>query len=340
MRFTAPICRAIFIAALCLKPNLALAYNIDLKQMSVSGLSSGAYMAGQIHVANSSRFFAAALLAGGPYYCAEGDINLALEECSQTSRKEFDVHRLTQEAQSLSQAKQIDPIANLKNARLYLFSGKLDQTVMPHLSQASHDFYLKLGARSENIKYNDSLETGHAFPSLNYGNPCSTVSESPYINNCRQDVAGDFLKHIYPDLKERTEFNKESFYLISQDFNHSPRSLSLADHAIAYIPDECQTKKCRLHIAFHGCRQTTEHIGDQFYMRTGYNEWAENNRLIILYPQAVSSYYPYNPRGCWDWWGYTGPNYHTKSGPQHLVIRNLIDTISDINFRAKKVRNL
>ena len=41
----------------------------------------------------------------------------------------------------------------------------------------------------------------------------------------------------------------------------------------------------------------------------GYNEVADLNDIIILYPQAISSLY--NLNGCWDWFGYTGLSYGT-----------------------------
>ena len=43
----------------------------DLTATSVSGLSSGAYMAGQIEVAHSKDIKGAGIVAGGPYACAE-----------------------------------------------------------------------------------------------------------------------------------------------------------------------------------------------------------------------------------------------------------------------------
>src|SRR5438445_11477181 len=45
-------------------------YQVDLSQTSVSGLSSGAFMAAQFHVAFSSALDRASLTAGGPFYCA------------------------------------------------------------------------------------------------------------------------------------------------------------------------------------------------------------------------------------------------------------------------------
>src|SRR5678815_1624927 len=48
---------------------------------TVSGLSSGAYMAVQMHVAHSARIKGAAALAGGPYYCAQGSLWSAYYNC-------------------------------------------------------------------------------------------------------------------------------------------------------------------------------------------------------------------------------------------------------------------
>jgi hypothetical protein len=32
--------------------------------------------------------------------------------------------------------------------------------------------------------------------------------------------------------------------------------------------------------------------------------------------------------GCWDWWGYTGDNYHRKSGVQMAVVKKMIDRVT------------
>src|SRR5690606_13017004 len=47
---------------------------LDVDRVSVSGISSGAYMAHQAHLAFSSTIDGAALVAGGPYGCARGDL--------------------------------------------------------------------------------------------------------------------------------------------------------------------------------------------------------------------------------------------------------------------------
>jgi len=43
----------------------------NIKQSSVSGLSSGAFMAVQIEVAHASDIVGAGIVAGGPFACAE-----------------------------------------------------------------------------------------------------------------------------------------------------------------------------------------------------------------------------------------------------------------------------
>ena len=90
-------------------------------------------------------------------------------------------------------------------------------------------------------------------------------------------------------------------------------------------------------MAFHGCQQTEEMIGDAFIRHAGYNEWAEANRIVVLYPQAavlqrrvlgIPLPWP-NPQGCWDWWGFTGPDYARRTGPQIQAINAMIDRLAE-----------
>jgi poly(3-hydroxybutyrate) depolymerase len=69
-------------------------------------------------------------------------------------------------------------------------------------------------------------------------------------------------------------------------------------------------------VVFHGCEQDIGRLGDRFAREAGFNRWADARRLVVLYPQTRSSYLPLNPKACWDWWGYTGPDYDTRRGLQ------------------------
>ena len=68
-----------FLTALGLAPAAAqgsapllLAYNADISESSISGISSGAFMAVQFGVSWSSIVKGVGVIAGGPYYCAQG----------------------------------------------------------------------------------------------------------------------------------------------------------------------------------------------------------------------------------------------------------------------------
>ena len=108
----------------------------------------------------------------------------------------------------------------------------------------------------------------------------------------------------------------------------------------AYIPAACaRGESCRLHVALHGCKQGQSYlplrpvVGDDLYYGTtfvrnaGYNRWAESNRIVVLYPQAVSIP-DRNPNGCWDWWGYTDENFATRKGVQLSAIRAMVEQIT------------
>src|SRR5215468_4868285 len=45
-------------------------FPVDRAQVSVSGISSGAFMANQLHIAHSAGIMGAAIIAGGLYGCA------------------------------------------------------------------------------------------------------------------------------------------------------------------------------------------------------------------------------------------------------------------------------
>ena len=77
-------------------------YTVEVDQTSVSGVSSGAYMAGQFHIAFSDRVTGAGLIAGGPYFCAEASVSTALSRCMKTVLGEPDPARLFGLSQDLA----------------------------------------------------------------------------------------------------------------------------------------------------------------------------------------------------------------------------------------------
>ena len=86
---------------------------------------------------------------------------------------------------------------------------------------------------------------------------------------------------------------------------------------------------CHVHVAYHGCHQEYGVLNTTFVWHAGYNEWAEPNRIIILYPQALTTVL--NPKGCWDWWGYTGKDYASNLGLQLTSIRRMVRALGGLD---------
>ena len=100
------------------------AFNIDLTKTSVSGISSGGYMANQFHVAYSSIVVGAGILAAGPFYCAKGNVATALTDCTTpTVANPPDVGYSVRVTQDYASRADIDATSNLINSKVWLFSG-------------------------------------------------------------------------------------------------------------------------------------------------------------------------------------------------------------------------
>jgi poly(3-hydroxybutyrate) depolymerase len=105
--------------------------------------------------------------------------------------------------------------------------------------------------------------------------------------------------------------------------------------AYVYVPKACETTQCKIHVVFHGCFQGANELGDVYYTKTRYNEIADTNNIIVLYPQAQkSARMPFNPAGCWDYWGYSSPdpnnpNFYTKDAPQMKAIMKMIQRLGE-----------
>lgn len=310
--------------------------------LTVSGISSGGYMAVQFQVAHSKLVRGAGVLAGGPYYCAEGSTWRALNNCmSPSSWAPLPPQVLLKsEAETLAKAGRIDPVDNLRDDRVWLLSGGKDHTVETPVMDTLAAFY-RTWLPADAIRYVKVADAGHAMISTAdpHPNACNT-SEPPFINRCGDlDAAGELLKHLLGPAPLQAPAKPPTGELISFDqrpfIEGKPIDASLADEGYAYVPQTCRTGACRVHVAFHGCRQSVAQIDRRFIEGAGYNAWADSNHLIVLYPQTVprngvasgSWKWVYNPKGCWDWWGYSGIDYHTRDGVQIKAVRAMIERL-------------
>lgn len=316
----------------------------NISETSVSGISSGAYMAGQFEMAHAHMVKGAAIIAGGPYGCAQSvftdgiqlpgsefvNLGKAINGCMLNNLELWgatDASMLVSKTKERAESGQIDPIKDVLDDRIYLFTGEQDHTVVPAIVKAAAKFYAELGVPAANIKLVDNVPAGHAFVTKSEGESCERTGD-PYVVHCDYDQAGELLKHIYGDLKapsaresgEWLEFDQRPF---TDDLGVD----GMDDKGIAYIPQSCRMQAgCRIHIAFHGCAQNRQKVGDVFIKKTGFARWADTNRLIVLYPQTITL--PFNPQGCWDWWGYTGPQFLTRKAPQIVAVHRMLEALA------------
>ncbi|HAY27047.1 MAG TPA: hypothetical protein DIT03_13250 [Candidatus Accumulibacter sp.] len=411
--------------------------NIDPAQISVSGISSGGFMAHQFHVAHSDRIMGVGIVAGGPYYCSAGSILDAVTKCSQFVMLECRQLGLdakwcgktdlapknTREARHVAQASfteakkqeaagSISKLAGLKGDKVYLISAEYDAIVPHGVMDAVFHFYAdadKAGIEAGNIDYNRTFPARHTMVRDAFNKPAGDVvgncalppavapptDRNAFIDDCeavarqRQardqcvcpppsgasgaaagcppagkqaackdlqdvDLAGAILKRIYGEqaLKggrvavaegEVKAFDQRSVFSRFSDIPYNElQNASMAREGYVFIPKSCQDgRKCRLHVAFHGCLQggSTDHrsgqSGNLFAKFAGYNEWAQANDIVVVYPQVqvrngTLQSPPVNPRGCWDWWGqyYTHAGYHTQGGQQIRAVAQMINTLA------------
>ena len=304
------------------EPAEIVTYNVDTSRISVSGLSAGAMMATQLHIVHSSLFNGVALLSGGPWYCAQGSMKRGLGPCMKGG--DIGIEQLIASVKQAEADGAVDSLANLADDRAWIFHATLDDAVAEPVSQAAIAFYAELMPQ-ESIKYVGDVEAAHGFPTLENGVTCGEMA-SPYLNACNFDAAGKLLAALYGELDPGVAAAGE----LKEISQPGADDATMLDHAFLYVPESCADgEACGLHVALHGCLQSAEYIGDVFAAGAGYNEWAEANRLLVLYPQVASSKIaPLNPMGCWDWWGYTEDSYATNAGPQVKVIKATMDALA------------
>ncbi len=295
----------------------------DTKAITASGLSSGGYMAVQLHVAHSAQVRGAAAIAAGPYYCAQGSLWTALYNCMQPGSWSPlpSIQGLADITDRLAKEKRIDATSHLKAARVWLFNGSRDRTVYPAVVQSLREYYALYGVKAELVSHKFA---GHAMVTEDAGTKECAATREPYINDCDYDAAGELLKHLLGPLKNPAAKPAGRLLQFTQEPYAANARMGAAGYL--YVPKACEKGRCRVHVAFHGCRQSAGEIGEKFVREAGYNRWAETNRLLVLYPQAAASwsFLAFNPRGCWDWWGYTGEHYHTREGAQIQAVMAML----------------
>jgi hypothetical protein len=268
-------------------------------------------------------FGGVAALAAGPYHCAEGDVKNVLGRCM--AGQDLDAGPMIDFTRSAAAAGNIAATESMLDAKVWVFHSPADAIVSPLVGDALVDFYEAFVSPS-NIAQVTDVNAAHGWITVDSGLPCDEQG-GDFINACGFDAAGEMLRHIYGALQSRGEARADNLLAVELG-GFFPSGSDVSDTGFAYVPDSCSEgyDDCRLHVAFHGCVQGAEFIEDRFAWLSGLNEWAETNRIVVVYPQVEKSLF--NPTGCWDWWGYTGDDYDLRSGKQVSGVAAIIDAFA------------
>ena len=297
--------------------------NVDLAQTTVSGLSSGAYMAGQFHVAYSAQVIGAGIVAGGPYGCAEGRLEVALERCMATGLGEPDPAALFAAAAKLVATGAIDPLTNLADDRVYVFSGTETTPCCrrsPPRSRRSTPWPVY---RATALRVEAAVPAGHGFATEDGPVACGTTAP-PFVNDCDLDQAREILAFLHGPLQPAAAtvpapvaFDQSRYLSRPIGAGHGRDRVGLRAGGLPRrrgLPRPHRLPRLQAERRHGG--------GDAVTVGAGYNRWAETNRTVVLYPQAHATWS--NPNGCWDWWGYTGTAYATKAGAQMAAVHRML----------------
>lgn len=347
---------------------------LDTTRITVSGISSGAYMAVQFGTAHSANVVGVAATAGGPYFCAGQDarggasVSNVMARCMQgdpaypaVALTPADLGDMEAATRAWANRGQIDPLDQLARQRVWIFHGYNDGIVKLPVSDALAAWYAAF-VPPEQIFYRNDLNAAHAQISASCTgegaaascNVCPQTGGN-FINSCpdratgvaQYDAAGAALQFFHGPLQRtataalggKVVSFEQAPYIRRGDSALTPIRASMGPTGYLYLPAACAAgQPCRLHIAFHGCQQQAGRLGTDFVQHAGFNEWADANHIAVLYPQAAATsavpITPFNPQGCWDWWGYNdflfdpAGRYATKDGLQIAAVWRMVQRLA------------
>jgi poly(3-hydroxybutyrate) depolymerase len=145
-------------------------FNIDPNKVSISGISSGAFMANQFHIAHSELIMGVGNIAGGLYTCAvwrvdetnkrlDANITRALDRCMFAKAPLEPVETYRQRAEAFAEAGWIDPLSALDGDKVYLFTGRADSVVNPAIVERAAEVYRAVGVKEEDLRSSSTIAT-------------------------------------------------------------------------------------------------------------------------------------------------------------------------------------
>jgi len=326
MRYLLPA--ILLIAGCAVDEDSAVTLNIDKNRVTTSGVSAGAHMAHQLHIAYSDLFSGAGIVSGGPYNCADNSLTTAMNRCMGNTDKPLPVADIAAEIRIDAEAGKLANTDNLANDQVWLFHGTNDTTISAQVHDATAALYAEFIPPGQIQQVND-VPAGHVFPAEDHGHGCNEMLP-PFVGDCDYDAAGILLQYLYPGLTAPEDAVETVLLEVTLP---GADEADLMETAYLFVPPACAegNKSCALHLVLHGCAMSAEVVGTDFIEQSGYLPWAEANDIVLAFPQVEKSLMaPLNPHGCWDWWGYSGEDYRWRNGKQMVVVTDWIKQLSSV----------
>eukprot|EP00038_Savillea_parva_P012977 m.208168 g.208168 ORF g.208168 m.208168 type:complete len:262 (+) comp24038_c0_seq1:123-908(+) len=235
--------------------------------------------------------------------------------------------------------------------RYWLYRGANDVCYKVGSVDHAADFFQSLGGRVNFV--NSTVPSLHAIPTLSDGTACGTegnyTQRYPHgLEACDYDGAGHCLSHMCGPLRPPVPQRDGGLSMFDQREFDVPRAGLDVTGGFLYVPESCDHRfvtalpdvrvKCTLHIFLHGCGMSaaspsgTYAFNDTYARRAGFNEWAESNNIVILYPQLHYGTHratcASEADDCWDQGGSTGDSFADKGGAQMTALKSMIDRLS------------
>jgi hypothetical protein len=190
-----------------------------------------------------------------------------------------------------------------------------------------------------NVRFDNTFPAAHGWESPDGELPCGTLG-SPYMVKCSANGAvydsvktwlTMFLGRLNPRNSGKLSGSLSTF---DQTEFGASSNVSMSSTGKVFVPKACaEGKTCGFVLALHGCLQEASLIGNRWVNEAGINEWADTNKLVVVYPDTIASSAPgpTNPNACFDWWGYSNqydPNYALKSGAQMSVLYAMVQRVT------------
>ncbi|QTF92650.1 prolyl oligopeptidase family serine peptidase [Halomonas sp. BM-2019] len=315
---------------------------LESGEASVIGVSSGGYMAAQLAVAWPERFSGLAVLAAGPWSCAQGTLRRALGQCMTTRLGPPDLAELELRLTDYREHERVGSRADLAELRAFVWHGEADDTVAPALGAALADQLAGWLADPERqLRFMTHDNVGHGWP-IGHGDALPPATElgdchhggGTHLLSCGLDIAGEAMAWLHGGASGADDdaAAKPAGALVRFDQgDFAVKGLDSAGYL--FVPERCEAGGCALTVALHGCGMGAEQIGETFVRHSGLNEWAAAHDRVVLYPQAETSLA--NPQGCWDWWGFAEstwqlhPLHDTREGIQVRALMAMIDRLQE-----------